>query len=149
MIRIDLEQPLPFPDRAFDVVLLLFVMNHIWNISNLLAEIRRICRGHVLLGTSFVHQYTPEPADYSRFTEEGLARLFNQAGFPAFQIFPVGHGPCTLALAALQQTAHFAPGATVLYPLVWAGDSALARMLPRRVARRSVMTHLSVLRTDA
>ncbi len=149
MIQVDLEQPLPFPDRSFDVVMLLFVMNHIWNVANLLQEIRRVCRGHALLGTSFVHQYTPEPADYSRFTEEGLARLFTEAQFDEFRIFPIGHGPCTLALAALQQTAHFAPGASILYPLVWAGDSALTRLLPQRVAKRSTMTHLSVLRTSS
>jgi SAM-dependent methyltransferase len=149
MMKVDLEQPLPFPDRAFDVVMLLFVMNHIWNVPDLLKEIRRVCRSHALLGTSFVHQYTPEPADYNRFTEEALDRLYREAGFETFRIFSIGHGPCTLALAALQQTAHFAPGATALYPLVWAGDSALTRLLPRRAARRSVMTHLSVLRADA
>lgn len=148
MIQVDLEQPLPFPDRSFDVVMLLFVMNHIWNVANLLKEIRRVCRGHVLLGTSFVHQYTPEPCDFSRFTEEGLARLYREAGFADFRIFPIGHGPCTLALAALQQTAHCAASATLLYPVIWAGDTALTRLLPRRAAKRSIMTHLSVLQAD-
>ncbi len=149
MMKVDLEQPLPFQDRSFDVVMLLFVMNHIWNVSELLQEIRRVCRGHALIGTSFVHQYTPEPRDFSRFTEEGLSRFYNQAGFNEFRIFPIGHGPCTLALSALQQTAHFAPGATALYPLVWASDSAITKLLPRRAAKRSVMTHLSVLRADS
>ncbi|MBF0561295.1 MAG: methyltransferase domain-containing protein [Alphaproteobacteria bacterium] len=146
MMCVDLEDPLPFGDRSFDVVLLLFVLNHIWNIGGLMRDIRRVCRSHAIIATSFVHQHTPEPHDYSRLTEEGLSRLFAESGFPEFQIFPVGHGPCTLALSALQQTAHFAPGATAFYHLVWAADGLLIRAAPCRTRLRSVMTHISVLR---
>ena len=146
VMAVDLEHRLPFDDNSFDIALLFFVMEHIWNVPHLLREIRRICRGHAILGTVLPYQYTPQPNDYCRYTEQGLSRLFTEAGFRDHAVFPVGHGPLTLALSALQETAHFAAAATTVYPLVWLGDTLINQAFRTRSAKKSVMTHISVLR---
>ncbi|CAK0754489.1 putative Class I SAM-dependent methyltransferase [uncultured Gammaproteobacteria bacterium] len=147
MIKVDLEQPLPFPDQSFDVTLMMFVTNYIWNIGPLFREIRRVTRDYAIIGSSLVDQYAPEPHDYHRFTRGGLERLITEAGFTRSQVFGVEQGPLTLALAGLQQLAFFPPGAVALYPLVWAGDGLIRSVLPRRCHERSVMSYISVMKS--
>ena len=46
---------IPFPDNYFDVVLVSYVLHHTLNIKALLLEIKRVCRGKVI-----IYEDTPE-----------------------------------------------------------------------------------------
>ncbi|CAK0779215.1 hypothetical protein CCP2SC5_80005 [Azospirillaceae bacterium] len=145
MVQVDLEKPLPFPDKSYDVVMLLFVLGHIWNVLPLIREMRRVSRGSVLIGTNFVDQFTPEPHDYMRFTSEGLDRLFHEAGSVRHKVFSVGQGPLTLALSSVQHTRLCPVAATLYYPFACVVDALIARAMPQRTEQRCVMTHIGVL----
>ncbi len=46
---------IPFPDNYFDIVLVSYVLHHTASIKNLLLEIKRVCRGKII-----IYEDTPE-----------------------------------------------------------------------------------------
>lgn len=145
MVRVDLEQPLPFPDQSYDALLLMFVLNYIWRAGPLLAEMRRVTRGWALIASNFVEQWNPEPHDWHRFTAEGLERLAREAGWRQAAVIPVGHGPFTLALASMQQTVFASRPAALALPALWGADRLCTRLAPKRVAQKCAVAHLLLL----
>ena len=91
-IVLDLTQKLPFEDGSFDVVLLFNCLYIFENPEKVLKEIKRIVKpnGFLLALTPFVFNEIPEPADYWRFTGQGLAKILRQAGFKEIKIIPFG-----------------------------------------------------------
>ncbi len=88
----NLNDPLPFQDRTADVTIVGSVLMLLPEPPALLAEIRRVLKpgGNLLLYTSLIWNYCPDPHDYWRFTEEALLLLLGQAGFEDITIVPVG-----------------------------------------------------------
>ncbi|MEI6986421.1 MAG: class I SAM-dependent methyltransferase [Rhodospirillaceae bacterium] len=145
MIHVDLEQSLPFYDQSYDALLLMFVLNYIWEAGPLLTEMRRVTRGWAIIATSFVEQWNPEPYDWHRFTGQGLERLALEAGWRQARVFSIGLGPFTLALTALQQSAFASRPAAVVFPLVWAADALCTLLAHKRIANKCTVAHLLVL----
>jgi SAM-dependent methyltransferase len=88
----DLTRGVPFRTGSADVVIVSGFLNILGDPTTFLGEVRRVLkrRGTLLLTTNLVYPYDPEPTDYWRFTEQGVARLLEEAGFTGARIEPLG-----------------------------------------------------------
>ena len=94
--RIDFEHDrLPYPDAGIDAVMAFNVLEHIFNYSSLLSEIRRVLKpgGRVYGATPFLVGYHPDPKDFWRYTGSALQNIFESNGFKEIQIKILGRGP--------------------------------------------------------
>src|SRR6187401_496073 len=73
---------LPIRSAAFDLVICLEVLEYVWAPIVALNEMHRLLvpGGTLLLSTPFLHRVDTSD-DYWRFTEPGLRRLLDEAGF--------------------------------------------------------------------
>jgi SAM-dependent methyltransferase len=96
--EVDLNGPLPFPDRTFDSVLLTEVLEHVRQPDLLLAEIHRVLRtdGRLVLSVPFYYCLHETPNDYYRYTEYGLRHLSERAGLKIANLVPLGGQPDVL-----------------------------------------------------
>jgi 2-polyprenyl-3-methyl-5-hydroxy-6-metoxy-1,4-benzoquinol methylase len=69
---------IPVEDASFDVVLCLQVLEHVPDPAAAVRELRRVVKpgGRVLLSTHGVYPFHPNPDDFWRWTNDGLAHLF-------------------------------------------------------------------------
>jgi SAM-dependent methyltransferase len=81
----------PRESASLDTVIATEVLEHCYDPARAVGEVHRLLRpgGVCVLSTRFVHPYHPDPHDYFRFTNEGLAHLF--AEFSQVQIRPLGN----------------------------------------------------------
>lgn len=94
-------EALPVEDAAFDVVLCTQVLEHCDDPSQAVRELRRVTRpgGRVLASTHGVQVYHPSPADYWRWTHEGLRRLFEEnAAWASLTVTPAAGTASALAM---------------------------------------------------
>lgn len=94
--RLDFEtDKLPFGDGEFDQVVMLNLLEHIYNYKFLMSEVRRMLKqgGAVFGFVPFLVNYHPNPHDYFRYTGEALQKIFSEAGFKTIEIKAVGRGP--------------------------------------------------------
>src|SRR5262249_49687524 len=73
------------PDADFDLVLCTQVLEHVPRPVEAVREVRRILRpnGRFLFSVPHVWFFHPHPADYWRFTQQGVLELCSQGGFRA------------------------------------------------------------------
>lgn len=93
---INLEKDsLPFIDKAFDVVLLFNILEHIYNHQRVVKEAHRVLKqgGKIIGFVPFLVNYHPDPHDYFRYTKEALVKLFEDQGFSSVLVREVGGGP--------------------------------------------------------
>lgn len=90
--EIDLNRPLPFPDKSQENIFLFGALYIAENIQATLKELFRIKRdgGALFIALPFIAGEIPEPHDYFRLTQEGLAREFFLAGFSDYEIIRLG-----------------------------------------------------------
>lgn len=90
----DLEEPIPLADASYDHVLLINVLEHIFNYRQLLTEATRIVRpgGSVIIAVPFLFPIHPSPHDYWRFTKETLEKECVLAGLQIETLTPLGSG---------------------------------------------------------
>jgi len=101
----DLERPLPVASAAFDGVLLVNVLEHIFNYQQLLAESARVLKpgGQIVVVVPFLFPVHPSPHDYWRFTGDALAKILADAGFRDIKITPLGSGVFSARYVALDR----------------------------------------------
>jgi SAM-dependent methyltransferase len=75
-------------DATFDMVASFQVLEHVWDVGAYLAESRRVLKaqGCLLLSTHGQWFYHPHPADYRRWTGEGLRREVEAQGFQLLEM---------------------------------------------------------------
>jgi SAM-dependent methyltransferase len=90
----DLEKPLPIPDASYDHVLLINVLEHIYDYKNLLKEAARVLKpgGSLVVVVPFLFPVHPSPGDYRRFTDEALRRELEALALSDVRIEPLGSG---------------------------------------------------------
>lgn len=90
----DLEHPLPVGDETYDHILLINVLEHIFEYDALLSEAKRVVKkgGSVIVAVPFLFPNHPSPKDYHRFTEESLRHKFVNIGLKDVQIISMGGG---------------------------------------------------------
>ena len=132
---------LPFQDGTFDLVLSQEVLEHVRDPFLAMREMKRVLKegGWVYCQVPFIIGYHPGPADFWRFTREGIRALVEQAGLKCIQV-TMGVGPGTglyrimvefvATLMARFATALYIPTkgalAVAFYPLKWL-DSILGK----------------------
>jgi len=72
-------EALPFPDSSFDVVFSTQVFEHVANLQQTIAEIRRVLApgGQVVVSVPFIFQVHGLPHDYRRLSEFGIAQALD------------------------------------------------------------------------
>jgi SAM-dependent methyltransferase len=130
-ITCDFEEPLPIKSGRYDVVLLINVLEHIFEYRQLLGEAARILRprGRVVIVVPFLFPYHPSPNDFHRYTATGLSRALTLAGFEDVECAALGSGVCAARWALIERLLPRSAQAIshVAVPLVTASDWLLAR----------------------
>ncbi|CAN5342884.1 hypothetical protein BH10PSE12_BH10PSE12_03430 [soil metagenome] len=74
---------IPFADETFDSVIAFEVFEHIFNLEEILGEVRRILRPHgkLLISIPFGWPEHEVPYDRARYTSFGIEKLLTEAGF--------------------------------------------------------------------
>lgn len=90
----DLEKPLPIADAAYDNVLLVNVLEHIYNYNQLLDESVRVVRpgGCIVIVVPFLFPIHPSPKDFWRFSADALTRLCAEKQLRVVRVMPLGSG---------------------------------------------------------
>ena len=94
-LLIDLEKiPWLIADGRYDAILLINVLEHLYDFKKVLAEALRILKekGEVIAVVPFLFYLHPSPRDYFRFTSLALEKLFIESGFKEIEIKEVGSG---------------------------------------------------------
>ncbi len=74
---------IPFPDEYFDSILCSEVAEHLFNLPDVLNEMRRVLKknGTILMTCPFVWNEHEAPYDYARYTRFALADIMEKNGF--------------------------------------------------------------------
>lgn len=116
---------LPFSDATFDVIVANNVIEHLYDPTSGVREMKRVLRpgGQLLYTIPFLYPIHEAPHDYARFTRYGLARLFRE--FSSVEIHDRGGWFSTQAQMIFLLTRAFdriGVGALLraaLYPFLW------------------------------
>jgi SAM-dependent methyltransferase len=89
------------PSGAFDLVICTQVLEHVPDPRSVLLEIRRIMKpgGSLIASAPHVWFYHPHPADYWRFTQEGVGQLCRDARLELIELRAQGGSALTLIQA--------------------------------------------------
>lgn len=79
---------LPFRDALFDSVVCFEVFEHVFNLDEVLAEIRRVMRpgGRLLLSIPFAWHEHEVPYDFARYTSFGFRHVLEKNGFEVVEV---------------------------------------------------------------
>ena len=74
---------IPFEDKKFDSILCTEVLEHVFNIDDLLKEFNRVLKtnGKALITTPFMWEEHEVPYDFARYTTPALISLYEKNGF--------------------------------------------------------------------
>jgi SAM-dependent methyltransferase len=97
---------IPFDDNNFDSVFCSEVLEHVFNLDEVLPEIRRVMKpnGKILVTVPFCWNEHEVPFDFGRYSSFGIAHLFEKYGFK---------------VTALKKSGTFARVIMQLYALYW------------------------------
>ena len=93
-IYLDIEKKFTIESDSYDNVILINVLEHIFNHKNVLHESYRVMKtgGTIVSATPFVFKQHGCPHDFFRYTGDCLQKLFAEAGFNNIEVTPVGVG---------------------------------------------------------
>lgn len=97
---------LPFDTKSYDVILLLNVLEHLFNYNNLLKEIYRIKKedGTLIGFVPFLMWYHPDHHDFFRYTHEALDQILKDVGYKEISIKTFYKGPYSAAFQMIYPT---------------------------------------------
>jgi SAM-dependent methyltransferase len=84
-------EAMPFANETFDSVLCNAVLEHVSDAEGSTRELARVVRpgGHVVVAVPFLQPFHACPADFRRYTAEGLGDLGRRAGLEVVCVLPV------------------------------------------------------------
>ncbi len=88
----DLETHVPLADASVDTVMLADVLEHVYQPKHVIAEIFRILRpgGVAFIHAPLLYVVHEAPHDYFRYTQFGMRRMAEEAGFTIEALAPLG-----------------------------------------------------------
>jgi len=97
VLKVDLEDSIPVSNNSQDFLLLMNVLEHIFDYKTCITECYRVLKpqGRLIGCVPFLHKIHPDPDDYWRYTKSTLERIFGEAGFKEILVEPLGFGPLT------------------------------------------------------
>jgi len=106
----DLEQVFPVKSDAYNAVVCMNILEHIFNYRQFLSEAHRtLCRGGTfIMLVPFLIQIHPSPHDYFRFSGEALERILKEVGFKNIVVESLGHGSMSAGNQLLYNLQKFA-----------------------------------------
>ena len=105
------DTPLPFETDSFDFAISTQVLEHAADPKHVLSETRRVLKpgGRLFFSAPFAWEEHDYPADYWRFSSQGLRHLF--AEFSAVEVTPAGNSAqCMMELLNLHDNRNRKPG---------------------------------------
>jgi SAM-dependent methyltransferase len=90
----DAEKVWPLENESFDTVLLINVLEHLYDHRVALQESARVLKssGRIIGVVPFMYNVHGSPNDYFRYTKSALARLLSEVGFTRIEISELGTG---------------------------------------------------------
>lgn len=84
---------LPFPDNHFDSVFSTEVFEHVFNLEEMVVELRRVMKSgaKILVTCPFVIPEHEQPNDYGRYSSFGLKHLFEKNNFKVIEYEKIGN----------------------------------------------------------
>lgn len=84
-------ESMPFEDGRFDSVLCNAVLEHVVNAEESIRELARVVKpdGHIVVAVPFLQPFHACPADFRRYTADGLEALGRAAGLDVVCVLPV------------------------------------------------------------
>lgn len=138
-IACDFERPLPIGSGKYDAVLLINVLEHVFEYRQLLGETVRVLRpgGTIIIVVPFLFPYHASPNDFHRYTATALSRALSSAGFEGITIATLGSGVCAARWVLIERLLPriLSPLSLIANPLTAAGDwlvAVLARLLGKK-----------------
>lgn len=97
--ELDLTQPLPFPDGAFDTIILSDVLEHLPTPADLWSEMTRMLApgGKLIMNVPFYYWLHEQPHDFYRYTEFALRRFAGNSRLDVVFLESVGGSAEVLA----------------------------------------------------
>ncbi len=134
---VDFEKDmLPALDGAYDTVLFLNVLEHIFNYQHIANEVVRITKreGQLIGFVPFLMWYHPDHHDYFRYTHEALSIIFSKASDRSVIVEPIAHGPF---IASTQMVSQLLPRpiAVLLFVMNYFLDTIYLRLRPKNTNR--------------
>jgi SAM-dependent methyltransferase len=129
-VRANLATALPFKDAVFDGAICTEVLEHVPDDTVVIREIARVLKpgARLIVSVPFSFRYHPDPADFRRYTPEGLRNAIERQGFTVEIL--AGLGGKFLAWVLLVDSIHLAVRVPLRSALL------LARWPLRRLSRR-------------
>jgi SAM-dependent methyltransferase len=84
---------LPFPDNYFDSIFSTEVFEHIFNLEDILVEIKRVMKpgARILVTCPFAIPEHEQPNDFGRYTSFGIKHLFEKNNFKILEYEKIGN----------------------------------------------------------
>ena len=84
---------IPFSDSTFDSVFCSEVFEHVFNLDEVLIEIKRVLKpgGKILITVPFAWNEHEVPFDYARYTSFAIRHILEQKGFRVLQLNKTGN----------------------------------------------------------
>jgi len=130
IIEVNLEKKMPFADHSQDFLILINVLEHLFDYQTCISETYRILKksGKLIGGVPFFYRIHDDPDDHFRYTQSSLYRIFREGGYRDIHIEPLAYGPFTTAATLIAPMMKFKPCATMTYFMAIGIDKILSRL---------------------
>lgn len=128
----DAEEAWPFPDKTFDGVLLVNLLEHLYEYKKALLEAHRVLvSGGVVIGVvPFMFNVHGSPNDYFRYTRSALEQILKESGFETVQVQELGTGAFSVIYHCLLGFVRWNWLASLLIPIFAGMDRLVAILKP-------------------
>ena len=111
---------IPFEDQFFDGIICTEVLEHVFNIDEVLKELNRVLKpnGKAIITTPFMWEEHEMPYDFARYTTPALEFLYNKHGFKVIKKEKSGDTILVLSQFIINYFKNIFPKNTVLRQLL-------------------------------